>query len=78
MTLYPQQVMKRDGRLQPFDAEKITQAVAAAGRASGEFGDDEARRLTENGVLPELSSENNTADVPLMLNGDGTIDVGVP
>lgn len=54
MTLYPQQVVKRDGRLQAFDASKIAQALAAAGRASGEFGDDEARRLTENGVLPEL------------------------
>ena len=52
MTLYPQQVVKRDGRLQPFDPEKITQALAAAGRASGEFGEDEARWLTENGVLP--------------------------
>lgn len=54
MNLYPQQVMKRDGRLQAFDADKIMQALAAAGRASGEFGDDEARRLTENGVMPEL------------------------
>ncbi|HEY0955610.1 MAG TPA: ribonucleoside triphosphate reductase [Roseateles sp.] len=54
MSLYPQQVVKRDGRMQAFDANKITQALAAAGRASGEFGDDEARWLTENGVLPEL------------------------
>ncbi|MDR7295992.1 ribonucleoside-triphosphate reductase [Pelomonas aquatica] len=54
MNLYPQQVVKRDGRLQAFDASKITQALAAAGRASGEFGDDEARWLTQNGVMPEL------------------------
>jgi anaerobic ribonucleoside-triphosphate reductase len=56
MTLYPQQAVKRDGRLQAFDAGKITQALAAAGRASGEFGEDEARWLTDNGVLPELTS----------------------
>jgi ribonucleoside-triphosphate reductase (formate) len=54
MTLYPQQVVKRDGRLEAFDARKIMQALAAAGRASGEFGEDEARWLTEHGVLPEL------------------------
>lgn len=54
MTLYPQQVVKRDGRVQAFDAGKISQALASAGRASGEFGEDEARWLTENGVLPEL------------------------
>jgi ribonucleoside-triphosphate reductase len=56
MTFFPQQVRKRDGRLEAFDANKITQALAAAGRASGEFGDDEARWLTENGVLAELVS----------------------
>jgi len=56
MTLYPQQVVKRDGRLEAFDAHKIAQALAAAGRASGEFGDDEARWLTDNGVLPELTA----------------------
>ncbi|MCY4743377.1 ribonucleoside triphosphate reductase [Pelomonas sp. UHG3] len=50
----PQQVMKRDGRLQVFDARKIVQALAAAGRASAEFGADEALRLTEDGVLPRL------------------------
>ena len=50
----PQQVMKRDGRLQAFDALKIVQALAAAGRASAEFGADEALRLTEDSVLPRL------------------------
>ncbi len=54
MSLYPQQVMKRDGRLEAFDAGKIARALASAGRASGEFGEEEARWLTENGVLPEL------------------------
>ena len=56
MTLYPGQVVKRDGRLEAFDANKIVQALAAAGRASGEFGAEEAQRLTEDGVLPALTA----------------------
>ncbi len=54
MNLRRMQVTKRDGRREPFDADKIVQALASAGRASGEFGIEEARWLTENGVLPEL------------------------
>ena len=52
----PQQVMKRDGRLQAFDAGKIAQALAQAGRASGEFGADEAQHLARSGVLPRLQA----------------------
>jgi ribonucleoside-triphosphate reductase len=48
----PQQVMKRNGRLQAFDAGKIAQALAQAGCASGEFGADEAQHLARSGVLP--------------------------
>lgn len=39
-------VRKRDGRSAPFDAAKITAAIAKAGRATGEFGEDVARQLT--------------------------------
>lgn len=39
-------VRKRDGRLMPFDAAKITSAIARAGQATGEFSLDTARRLT--------------------------------
>ncbi len=39
-------IRKRDGRTVPFDAGKITAAIGAAGRATGEFGDKVARRLT--------------------------------
>ena len=42
----PQQVAKRDGSLQAFDAAKIQSALARAGAATGEFGDDTAARLT--------------------------------
>ena len=39
-------IRKRDGREVAFDASKITGAIAKAGRATGEFGDDVAGRLT--------------------------------
>ncbi|HOK09492.1 MAG TPA: ribonucleoside triphosphate reductase [Candidatus Hydrogenedens sp.] len=39
-------VIKRDGRQVPFSAGKITQAILKAGRATGEFGTEIARRLT--------------------------------
>lgn len=40
-------ITKRDGKVEVFDKEKIIQAVAKAGKATGEFRDDEARELTE-------------------------------
>ncbi len=54
MNLRRMQVTKRDGRREAFNADKIVQALTSAGLASGEFGIEEARWLTENGVLPEL------------------------
>ncbi|TFG92675.1 MAG: ribonucleoside triphosphate reductase, partial [Syntrophobacterales bacterium] len=39
-------IRKRDGRLDRFDATKITAAIAKAGGATGEFGEDVAQRLT--------------------------------
>jgi ribonucleoside-triphosphate reductase (formate) len=43
-------IRKRDGRLVPFDSNKITQAIRKAGRATGEFSDDAARHLTRRVV----------------------------
>ena len=40
------QIKKRDQRLVPFDASKITIAILKAGRATGEFSEDTARHLT--------------------------------
>ena len=40
-----EKVLKRDQRLEPFDASKITKAILKAGRATGEFDEVEARRL---------------------------------
>jgi ribonucleoside-triphosphate reductase len=50
----PGHVLKRDGRLVPFDLGKIAAAIAKAGAASGEFGADEAARLAAEGVRPRI------------------------
>jgi len=50
----PSHIIKRDGGIKPFDATKITSALARAGAASGEFDAGQAGRLTTQGVLPRL------------------------
>ncbi len=42
-------IKKRDGRLVKFNVEKITNAIAKAGAATGEFDLPEARKLTIQG-----------------------------
>jgi len=39
-------IRKRDGRIVEFDAEKITNAIAKAGKATGEFDREIAKKLT--------------------------------
>ena len=39
-------IKKRDGRVVEFDSTKITSAIAKAGKATGEFGERDARKLT--------------------------------
>ncbi|MCD6296362.1 MAG: ribonucleoside triphosphate reductase [Deltaproteobacteria bacterium] len=39
-------IKKRDGRIVGFDSSKITSAIARAGKATGEFGEKWARKLT--------------------------------
>ena len=41
-----EEIKKRDGRVVEFDSSKITAAIAKAGKASGEFDEREARKLT--------------------------------
>ncbi len=41
-----EKIKKRDGRIVEFDSTKITKAVAKAGKATGEFTEREARKLT--------------------------------
>ncbi len=45
-TRLPAAVIKRDGRQAHFDSRKITSAIQRAGRATGEFSDEEAQLLT--------------------------------
>ncbi|MBM3117642.1 ribonucleoside triphosphate reductase [Jeongeupia naejangsanensis] len=60
MTATPQYVIKRDGRIVAFDAEKIGRALAAAGRASGEFDTDWAHALSVT-VLNHLPADATPA-----------------
>lgn len=54
-------IKKRNGRVVPFDASKITAAIAKAGRATGEFEDSVARKLT----IKALSIAKQTgSDIP--------------
>ena len=55
-----QRIQKRDGRTATFDAKKITDAIAKAGAASGEFGADVARKLT----IRVLSLAQTMIDTP--------------
>ncbi|OGP61024.1 MAG: ribonucleoside triphosphate reductase [Deltaproteobacteria bacterium RBG_13_49_15] len=41
-----EQIKKRDGRVAEFDSLKITAAIANAGKATGEFGEKEAKKMT--------------------------------
>ncbi|WP_432723337.1 ribonucleoside triphosphate reductase [Jeongeupia wiesaeckerbachi] len=60
MTTTPQYVIKRDGRIVAFDADKIALAIAAAGRASGEFDADWAQALSGT-VLKRLPAGTTPA-----------------
>ena len=40
------EIKKRDGRIAKFDSSKITMAVAKAGKATGEFEEKEAKKMT--------------------------------
>lgn len=41
-----EEIKKRDGRIAKFDSSKITMAVAKAGKATGEFEEKEAKKMT--------------------------------
>jgi ribonucleoside-triphosphate reductase (formate) len=51
----PLHVCLRDGRLMPFDPDRIVRSLARAGEASGEFAAGHAERLVRDGVLPRLT-----------------------
>jgi len=54
-------VQKRDGRIVPFEAEKITFAIFKALRAIGEPNRNLAEKITEN-VVVELQTENTNVE----------------
>lgn len=51
-------LIKRDGSVKDFDANKIVAAIAKAGKATGEFDGSRAARITEERVLPSLVALN--------------------
>mgnify|MGYP001037072564 FL=1 len=51
-------LIKRDGSVKDFDARKIVAAIAKAGKATGEFDEPQAARITEERVLPSLIALN--------------------
>jgi ribonucleoside-triphosphate reductase len=64
------EMKKRDGRVVPFDSVKITEAIRKAGKATGEFGENEAIMLTlrvlskiERLSLPGLLDVETTQDI---------------
>ncbi len=57
-----EKIKKRDGRYLAFDSSKITDAIAKAGAATGEFDEREAKKLTLR-VLT-LAHEMNLGKVP--------------
>lgn len=67
MLTYPPTIRKRDGTVRPFDATKISQAIAKAGRAVGELTDSEANEICDQRVLPFLASAaQSTPDVEIV------------
>ena len=49
------QILKRDGTLKPFDAQKIVVAMTKAGKATGEFGQARAQEMVDFLVMPRLA-----------------------
>ena len=58
MSIMPEHLVKRDGSVKPFDAAKITAAIAKAGKATGEFGKKRAQEMCETLVIPKIKSLN--------------------
>lgn len=57
-------VIKRDGRKQPFEEEKIVHAIAGAGKATGEFDEKQAEKFTTQAVQTiSIRIKNSTPSV---------------
>ncbi|MCI4463829.1 MAG: hypothetical protein JHC30_06650 [Caldisericum sp.] len=60
-------VQKRDGRVVPFEKEKITKAIEKAGLAAHEFGRETAEYLT-NIVVQEIIFEKEPVNIEIIQN----------
>ena len=58
-----QQVRKRDGRVVAFSKQKIVSAILKAGKATGEFGQDQAKNLA-NSVTRILNKKYDAIKIP--------------
>lgn len=62
--LEPRHIIKRDGSICDFDADKIVIAIAKAGKATGEITAEGAKRLTETEVMPRIRAlKTETPDI---------------
>ena len=62
--LEPRHIIKRDGNIRDFDADKIVVAIAKAGKATGEITAEGAKRLTETEVMPRIRAlKTETPDI---------------
>ena len=57
-----ERIKKRHGKIVNFDPSKITSAIAKAGRATAQFGEEEARKLTDNVI--RLAREMRLGPIP--------------
>ncbi|MFA5258169.1 MAG: ribonucleoside triphosphate reductase [Opitutales bacterium] len=56
------QIRKRDGRVVPFDPKAVTKSILAAGKETGEFGEEMAQRLTIKVI--EYAYQMMVTDIP--------------
>lgn len=62
--LEPRHIIKRDGSIRDFDADKIVIVIAKAGKATGEITAEGAKRLTETEVMPRIRAlKTETPDI---------------
>ena len=64
-----QGILKRDGRREAFAAAKITRALLKAGRATGEFGEDTARLLCDDGETGKIVVSAIPTIAPYLMPG---------
>ena len=68
----PARVVKRDGTIVAFDADKIADAIRRAGQATGEFSDEEAQRLTA--LVVKVLAYRNAGAVPEIENVQDVVE----